>query len=226
MAPTYIGDRAFYNCSKLDNNDIDLSAATYIGHQAMKNTKISGVLNLAECLELGENPFQGCKGITEIHAPKLTTMNMYSGWNDFTNLEVLDLPVTTRINYVQNNPKLTTINAPLATNFSTYDSDRCCFTNCPLLSTLNINFSAVTKFGGWCFDRDTGLNGQYLDFPNVTLMESEALRSNGINFIFRNSSVITLTGYGWFNNYTGTIYVPDNLVVTYKSTSGWSDIAS
>lgn len=226
ITPTYIGDRAFEDCTQIDNNDIDLSAATYIGHSAMKNTAISGVLNLTECLTLGENVFRNCAGITEIHAPKLTDFNAYTNWDGFANLEVLDLPVTTRINNVQNNPKLTTINAPLATNFSTYDSGACCFANCPLLSTLNINFSAVTKFGAWCFNKDTGLNGQYLDFPNVTLIDSEALKLNGINFIFRNSSVITLTGYGWFTNYTGTIYVPDNLVATYKSTSGWSDIAN
>ena len=183
-------------------------------------------MNLSECLELGEYPFGESSNITEIHAPKLTDFNVYTIWENFTNLEVLDLPVTTRINHVKNNPKLTTINAPLATNFSTYDSSACKFEGCPLLSTLNINFSAVTKFAAQCFSGDTGLNGQYLDFPNVTLIDAEALKSNGINFIFRNSSVITLTGYGWFTNYTGTIYVPDNLVATYKSTSGWSDIAS
>ena len=226
ITPTYIGDRAFEDCTQIDNNDIDLSAATYIGHSAMKNTAISGVLNFTECLTLGQNPFNGCTGITEIHAPKLTDFNTYNTWDGFANLEVLDLPVSDRLNTVSNCPKLRTINAPLATKFSTYTSGKIYLSNCPLLSTLNINFSAVTEFGGWCFDRDTGLNGQYLDFPNVTLMESEALKSNGINFIFRNSSVITLTGYGWFNNYTGTIYVPDNLVATYKSTSGWSDIAS
>lgn len=226
ITPTYIGDRAFEGCTQIDNNDIDLSAATYIGNSAMKNTAISGVLNLTECLTLGENPFNGCTGITEIHAPKVTDINAYHSWNQYSNLEVLDLPVSTRINYVQNNPKLTTINAPLATKFSTYNDGRCSFANCPLLSTLNINFSAVTTLGNSCFYNDAGLNGQYLYFPNVTSFESEALKSNAINFVFANNSVITLTGYGWFSNYTGTVYVPDNLVNTYKTTSEWSSIAN
>jgi hypothetical protein len=114
----------------------------------------------------------------------------------------------------------------LATKFNTYEDGRCIFYNCPLLSTLNIKFSAVTKLGSGCFYNDTGLNGQYLYFPNVTSFESESLKSNAINFVFANNSIITLSGYGWFNSYTGTVYVPDNLVNTYKTTSGWSDIAN
>jgi len=177
-------------------------------------------------LELGESPFHENSGITEIHAPKLTNFNAYSTWHNYNNLEVLDLPVSTRLNSVQNNPKLTTINAPLATKFSTYDEGKLYLSNNPLLSTLNINFSAVTTLGNGCFSNNAGLNGQYLYFPNVTSFESEALRNNAINFVFSNNSIITLSGYGWFSSYTGIVYVPDNLVDTYKTTSGWSDIAN
>jgi hypothetical protein len=51
-------------------------------------------------LEFGESPFHENSGITELHCPKLTTINVYMGWTNFANLEVLDLPVTDRLNHV------------------------------------------------------------------------------------------------------------------------------
>jgi hypothetical protein len=81
------------------NNYIDLSEVTYIGNTALEQTILSGIVNLPECLTLGERPFYRCDGITEIHAPKCTDTNVYTTWS-LPNLEVLDLPVITRLNAV------------------------------------------------------------------------------------------------------------------------------
>lgn len=228
IKPTTIGDRAFQDCNSLNSNTyLDLSEVTYIGNSALKGTTITGSVNLPECLELGEAPFHENPGITEIHCPKLTTINRYTVWQNFANLEVLDLPVTDRLNSVQNNPKLTTINAPLATKFSTYDDGKLYLGNNPRLSILNINFSLVTKIGDWCFDKDAGLNGQYLEFPNVTEIGAQAFGSNAINFVLSNNTMVTYSDYGApFTNYTGTVYVPDALLSTYRADSIWSQLPS
>ena len=148
------------------------------------------------------------------------------GWTNFANLEKFRFTCYRQIESGQNNPKLTTINAPLATKFNTYTDGELNLGNNPMLSILNIDFSLVTK-GDWCFNEDAGLNGQYLEFPNVTEIGVQAFGNNAINFVFANNSIITLSGYGWFSSYTeAKLYVPDNLVDTYKTTSGWSDIAN
>lgn len=126
--------------------------------------------------------------------------------------------------YVVKNPKLTTINAPNATKYSS-NAGLCRFENCPMLSTLNINFSAVIEIGGWCFDKDHGLDGQYLEFPNVTTIGSGAFTNCGINFVFSGNSMVTLSGDGWFTNYTGTIYVTDALLSSYRNDSNWSTLS-
>lgn len=228
IKPTTIGDRAFQDCNSLNSNTyLDLSEVTYIGNSALKGTTITGSVNLPECLELGESPFHENSGITELHCPKLTTINRYTIWQNFANLEVLDLPVTDRLNSVQNNPKLTTINAPLATKFSTYDDGKLYLANNPMLSILNIDFSLVTKIGDWCFDKDAGLNGQYLEFPNVTEIGAQAFGSNAINFVLSKNVMVTYSDYGApFTNYTGTVYVPDALLSTYRADSIWSQLPS
>jgi hypothetical protein len=111
----------------------------------------------------------------------------------------------------------------LATKFNTYTDGELNLGNNPLLSTLNIDFSLVTKLGNWCFDKDAGLNGQYLEFPNVTEIGAQAFGNNAINFVLSNNTMATYSNYGaQLPGYTGTVYVPDALLSTYRADSIWS----
>lgn len=224
---TQIYSSAFLNCSSLSSIDIDVSKLTSIGNSAFQNagTALSGALTFSECLSIGQNAFYNCHNITELHFPKLTDVNQYNLWNSMDNLEVLDLPVATRLNTCVSLPKLTTINAPSATVFGSYGDLR--LTGCPLLTTVNINFSAVTTIGGYAFQNDSGLAGQYFEFPNVTMVSQTSFNSCGINFIFSNNSVVQSAADGVvFQVYTGTIYVPDALLSDYQADSFWSRLGS
>lgn len=111
----------------------------------------------------------------------------------------------------------------MATKFDTYTDGALNLGYNPLLSTLNIDFSLVTKLGNWCFTKDTGLNGQYLEFPNVTEIGAQAFVDTAINFVLSNNVMVTYSDYGApFTNYTGTVYVPDTLLSTYRADSIWS----
>lgn len=138
---THIGDTAFQSCTSLTS--VDLSNVTSIGDSAFKNSGLSGIITLSECLTLGEGSFDNCSNITEIHAPKLANISIWNMWRG-ANLEVIDTPVADILR-VDKCPKLTTINAPLATKFNPYVNGKLSLGGCPLLSTLNIDFSAVTE---------------------------------------------------------------------------------
>ena len=221
---TSIGSSAFAESRSLST--INLGNITAIGNNAFNLTGLSGIITLSECLTMGEDSFAECSNITEIHAPKLTSISIWNRWRG-ANLEVIDTPVADIIR-VGNCPKLTTINAPLATKFNPYTNGQLSLEDCPLLSTLNIDFSAVTVLQSWCFSGDAGLNGQYLEFPNVTTIGQQSLGNGSINFIFSSNTMVTIDSQNFdpFYNYSGIVYVPDGLVATYKADSKWSLITN
>ena len=221
---TSIGSNAFLESRSLST--INLGNITSIGDGAFNNSGLSGIITLSECLTLGEGSFDKCSNITEIHAPKLANISVWHMWRG-ANLEVIDTPVADILR-VDHCPKLTTINAPLATKFHPYTNGKLSLEGCQLLSTLNIDFSAVTELQGWCFADDRGLNGRYLEFPNVTTIGPQALGNGSINFIFSSNTMVTIdtAGFPPFSNYSGIVYVPDGLVATYKADSNWSIIAN
>lgn len=226
ITPTYIGNYAFDGCRKIVNADIDFSQATYIGNNAFKNTGISGIINLPECIEIGEDPFYQLANITEIHAPKATTINGYNKWIQLSSLTILDLPEIDRLSDVINCPNLTTINAPKISKIGTYNNS-IILNNCPSLTTLNIDFSAVQDIPEWAFQNDSGLAGQYLEFPNVTSVNQISFDGCSINIILSSATKVTCNTYGGsFGSYAGTIYVPDALLSEYRSDSAWSALPS
>jgi hypothetical protein len=89
----------------------------------------------------------------------------------------------------------------------------------------------VTSIGDSAFYSCSNLIS--IDLPNVTSIGDSAFEScnNLSTVIMSTNQIITLEDKSVFNdtpisNKTGYIYVPDSLVNSYKSTSGWSTYAS
>lgn len=232
VKPTRINERAFEGCTKLNvNTYLDLSEVTYLGHFALKDTITSGSITLPECTEWGEGPFNGCYRITELHCPKLTTVNQWTSFqalrsNGVSDLEVIDIPLLT--GYVPlcgDLINLTTVNAPSATGLKNN-----AFVNCTSLTNLTLDFSHITNIGAWAFANCTGLNGQLYDFgSSVTLIGAQAFQGTSISFVLRNNEVVSVQNYGndpLGNSWTGYVYVPDNLVNDYKQAFAWNQHTS
>lgn len=165
IKPTTIGNDAFTDCTNLNiNNYIDLSEVTYLGKQALKKTNITGVVTLPECVEFGENPLHQCSGITELHCPKLTTVNYYTSFefrnNNSTSIEVIDIPLLSgRMPICDRLTNLRTVYAPNITYLQNNS-----FNGCTSLTSLNLDFTHITNIGAWAFANCTGLNNQVFDF--------------------------------------------------------------
>lgn len=142
-------------------------------------------------------------------------------------------------------PALSTVDAPLVTEIGAF-----AFRGCSSLT--NIISSAVTITGNGAFDECTNLSSVTLanlqevkpltfrkceslttvDLPVATNIGTQAFYSSGVTSLtLRSNTVVTLESADAFyftpiEEGTGYIYVPSNLVDSYKTADGWSTYAN
>lgn len=118
---------------------------------------------------------------------------------------------------------LQSINLPSTTHIGDYSFRRCS-------SLSNVNLPMVTSLGMECFYGDTKLT--YIDLPKVKSISRGVFSSSGIKtLIIRSEEIVSLANISAFGsspiaNGTGFIYVPDDLVESYKSATNWSTYAN
>jgi hypothetical protein len=148
--------------------------------------------------------FQYCYSLATVNVPAVTNIGNYAFY------------------YCQ---ALTTANFPAATSIN-IDA----FQYCRALTT--VNFPAVTRIGSGAFSGCSALTTA--DFPAVTRIDTQAFSSCSAlkTLILRNTTTIaTLGGTNAFNSTpiksgTGYIYVPRDLVDSYKAATNWSTYAN
>ena len=106
------------------------------------------------------------------------------------------------------------------------------FYDCTKLT--KVNFPNITQVPGSCFFECTAL--ERLDFPQVTLILPGAFRecTSLTALVLRSPTVAEVQGINYSNPFestpiqsgTGYIYVPDELVDSYKAANGWSKYAN
>ena len=119
---------------------------------------------------------------------------------------------------------LTTVNLPKCTSIGNYT-----FKNCTNLTTVNL--PKCTSIGDYAFYNCTSL--ATIDLPECTSIGNRAFEDciNIITLILANNQVVVLENVGIFTgssikNGTGYIYVPDDLVDSYKIATNWSTYAN
>ena len=182
-------------------------------------------IDLPKCTSIESNAFSGCTNLTTIDLPKCTSIES-NAFSDCTSLTTIDLPECTSIDYsaFYNCTSLTTINLPECTSI-----DYSAFYNCTSLTTINL--PECTSIGNNAFRGCTNLTT--VNLPECTYIDSYAFRgcTNLTTMILSNNQVVTLEANFSFSNSpiangTGYIYVPDNLVDSYKTANDWSSYAN
>ena len=148
--------------------------------------------------------FRYCTNLTTINLPECTSIES-EAFSNCTNLTIVNLPKCTYIEceafrYCTN---LTTVNLPKCTSIKSE-----VFNSCTSLTTVNL--------------------------PKCTYIESEAFIActNLTTIILSNNQIVTLENVSVFdyssirNNGVGYVYVPDNLVDSYKTANSWSTYAN
>ena len=215
-----IGDRALYNNTALTS--VNFPNATSIGEYAMAGCSALQTALVPKLATSGTYAFQNCTSLESISMPQLATVSNYM-FAGCSALSSVSIPNATRINQYafQNCKDLTSIDLNGVTNIGNY-----AFSGSGI-GTLEI--TDATSLGTYlCQGQRTGIVDQH------TTVNLASNRFNGANslchLILRSTTMCTLTtnaltgtaiaaGIGW-------IYVPTDLVATYKAASNWSNYAS
>lgn len=215
-----------------------------IGDRALYNNTALTSVNFPNATSIGEYAMAGCSALQTALVPKLATSGTYA-FNNCTSLESISMPqLVTVSNYMfAGCSALSSVSIPNATRINQY-----AFQNCKDLTSIDLD--GITNIGNYAFS-GTGIGtlvipdatslGTYLcqgyrtgvvdQHKTVNLSSNRLNGANSLcHLILRSTTMCTLTtkaltgtaiaaGIGW-------IYVPTDLVATYKAASNWSNYAS
>lgn len=163
---------------------------------------ISGSYSNDRITKVGKYGFYACNGLTSIDFPALTSIAEYGFYRCI---------------------KLTSVALPALTSIAEYGFYGC-------LKLISVDFPALTSIEGYGFYDCRELTS--VDFSALTSIKRYAFStcSNLTTIILRSNEVCTLAATNAFNatpikSGTGYIYVPDNLVDSYKAATNWSTYA-
>lgn len=215
-----------------------------IGDHALHNNTALTSVNFPNAKSIGEYAMAGCSALQTALVPKLATSGTYA-FQNCTSLESISMPQLAAVsNYMfAGCSALSSVSIPNTTRIDQY-----AFQNCKDLTSIDLD--GVTNIGNYAFSEsgigileitDATTLGTYLCrgyrtgvVDQHTTVNLSSDRFNGANslchLILRSTTMCTLTtnaltgtaiaaGIGW-------IYVPTDLVATYKAASNWSNYAS
>ncbi len=175
---------------------------TKVGHYGFGGCENLTSINLPNVVTVGDSGFYNCKLLKNVFLPKLTTLGN-NGFNN-TGLESINLPLCTKLGSSSFSYTKQLISAvlPLVTSISGF-----CF---DYSSVQKIDTSSAVSIGGYAFNNAMQLATLILRKPSVCTL------ANSTN-IFTNTKIAAGTGY---------VYVPDNLVDSYKTATNWVTFAN
>lgn len=231
-----------YTNSRITN----LGAYALAGQAALKRVSLPNVTScgnyaFAECSSLERidaedlpklggkyvypyNLFQNCKALTSISMPLLGTLGQRFA-STCTSLVNVDLPSATGVVGLMQFEDCTSLKSISLPNMLVVGNTM--FSSCSNLVDVDMPCATNIEQGG--FYKCTSLT--YLDFPVVTNIGYNAFVYSGLTtLILRSESLVTLKYTNAFTSTpiasgTGYVYVPDELVESYKAATNWATYA-
>ncbi len=230
-----VGGYAFYECKALTS--IDLPAATSIGVSAFYGCSSLTSVNSPVITSLGSSSFDSCVKLTSIDLPALSSVGYYA-FRNCSSLASVNLPVAKsageRVFYGCSS--LTSVNLPVATSIGTSAFCKCS-------SLTSVDLPVATSIGDGAFEDCVKLTS--MDLPVATRVRSKAFDScrSLTSVILRSTTVCSLLNTNAFTgcyhilgtkdstynpngDKDGYIYVPRDLVESYKADTNWSTYAT
>lgn len=174
------------------------SKATYIRDYAFYKHPSLISATFLNAKEIGDYAFYQCPSLTSVNISSATKIGIFA-FKECKNLNSINFPnVTTVENGI--------------------------FDECTNLSEIHLD--SLEQVPALMFRKCTALT--HIDLPNVTNIGTQAFYDSGITSLtLRANTVCSLENENAFyftpiENGTGYIYVPANLVNSYKTANGWS----
>ena len=207
---TSINNYVFQNCTALKEYVSD--KLTQILGYAFQNCTSLVNINTPAVTYIGEKSFIGCTALKTVNFPELTTLANFA-FQDCTSLTSVSFAkITSTYTYAfQDCTSLTSVNIPLATTIGMGTFNGC-------YNLEKIELPAVTKLENACFSGCSKFTTLIIR-QESSVCNIASVSSNGVirTSVFENTPI----AFG-----SGTIYVPDSLVDSYKSHDVWSLYAS
>lgn len=230
-----IGQKGAYNIVQnlLDDGNSELVITDASGSNANEldsliTREISGAYTNDRVTQIGKYAFAYCTEITDINLPNVINIS-YNSFRECTKLKAISLPhcQVAGGNSFYGCSNLEAVSLPSCHTLGT-GALGSAFWGCSKLSQVSLPL--VTTIMSFTF-RDTVI--QKIDFLSVNNIESNAfIYARQLDtLILRNSNVCVLKNIDAFNSTkiaagTGYIYVPDNLVDSYKIATNWVTFAN
>lgn len=185
---------------------------------------ISGAYSNDRITTVGACAFLGCQALTAIDLPNVTQVNR-NAFESCIRLSTINLPKVTALDRgVFTNSAIQQANFPLVTTIGNncfYAAKHLISANLPLVTSLPIDsfrlstiqtadFAAITNINRTAFTDCTSLETLIIRTPSICVISD-------ISIALRGSKIAAGTGY---------IYVPDNLVDSYKAATNWVALAN
>ena len=225
-----IGQKGAYNIVQnlLEDGNSEL-VITDAGESSSNNLdafitrEISGVYTNDRITKVGYYGFGGCENLTSINLPNVVTI----GGSGFINCKLLKNVILPKVTSVGNNgfnsTGLESISLPSCT---TLGSNSFFATRQLVLAILPL----VTSISSYCFNYSSV---QKIDTSSLISIKTSAFYNTEQldTLILRNSSVCALENVNAFQDTkiaagTGYVYVPNNLVDSYKTATNWVTFAN
>lgn len=214
------GDYMFSGCTNLTN--IYAPEAIYGGNAVFSGCKALQSVSFPKMSSIGQNMFYECYALSSFTLSTTISSIPASAFTACRAISAISMPNVKVVgfNAFLNCTKLSSVSLPSATTIS-----GSAFYNCPV---RKLSFPLVTNIGACITNKATEV-----DFSLRPPITASAFRYNYdlFNLILRNEEMLTLNNVNalWSTpiaNGCGKIYVPANLVDTYKSASNWSTYAA
>lgn len=180
---------------------------TTVGKYSFYNSTVKHV-SFPNATAIGNSAFQKCANLLTIDVPNVNNLQSGGIFKECTSLTSISLPKVKSVN-----------------------SGGSMFATCT--SLVDVDLPIVADLGSMsCFQGCTAL--KKLDLPSATAISGGTVFSGCTSFetlILRNTTnIVTLSGSNNFTNTviaagTGSIYVPDDLVESYKAATNWATYA-
>ena len=185
-----------------ENTSYTNNSATSVGYGAICYHQKLENINLPNVTTIAVMGFAYCPKLTEINLPKLNTTNNYA-FRNCTSIASVYLPEATKLPYA-----FVECSALTEVNLPKLQQTRGTFYKCTGLTSVTLpttcTYIDISSFNGCT------------NLTSLTLLSPTRANMANVN---------ALTGTPIANG-TGYVYVPDDLVAVYKSSTNWSTYAN
>lgn len=212
---TEIGTGVFRE--RTDIQRIDFGDVEVIGGYTCYNCTTLQSVRAENAVNVGESAFRGCSSLTDVHLPNFTSVTGNSQFNNCTSLVTVSLPnlVSAGQSVFAGCRSLKNVSLPrLRTASNSF------FQNCNELEEISL--PSLVTLGSGMFTGCESL--RKVEFASLTGISVNAPLSTVETLILHRDTMVTLSNTGYISN-TCTVYVPDELIDTYKTATNWRNHA-